>query len=489
MSARIVLIGAGSAQFGCGTLGDVFQSEILSNSEIVLHDINPEALKKMKNKAQDFIAGKNLPFTITSTLDRSAALKGADFIIISIEVGDRFSLWDMDRTIPQHYGIRQLFGENGGPGGLFHSLRIIPPILDICEDVANVCPDAYIFNYSNPMSRICTTVHRRYPDLKFIGLCHEIASLNEHLPSILSTPKENIEYRAGGLNHFSILVDARYKDSRKDAYTDIREKAPEYFSKRSGSSELWKFARENLGDLMISGEVSQEMLMQRIGQALERLIPEDSRTGNIMSALQTEGFSNFNIMDFLTPLKKWSERTLFKEIFEKFNYLPITGDSHFGEYIPWAYEVADHKGILDFYAYYRTYLSLIEPGIELDLEERVVPIMEGILTNSGYEEAAVNIPNEGYIKNLPDWLSVEVPAIVDSRGIHGISLDMPSGIGGLLSNQIGVHDLTAEAILRQSKDLVIQALLVDPVVDKCANIPDMVDFMIENQSPFLDYLK
>ena len=115
------------------------------------------------------------PLRLSATTSRPEALEGADYCIISIEIGDRFELWEQDWRIAQQYGIRQVYGENGGPGGLFHSLRIIPPILEICGDVLEICPEATVFNFSNPMSRICTTVHRKYPDLQLIGLCHEIA--------------------------------------------------------------------------------------------------------------------------------------------------------------------------------------------------------------------------------------------------------------------------------------------------------------------------
>lgn len=453
MTTKIVLIGAGSAQFGYGTLGDIFQSKTLAGSEIVLHDINPKALALTEETARRFIAEKDLPFTIRATTNRKEALNGAGFIMISIEVGDRFALWDMDWQLPQQYGIKQVYGENGGPGGLFHSLRIIPPILAICEDIAAICPDAWIFNYSNPMSRICTTVHRKFPQLNFVGMCHEIASLERYLPEILNTPFENLALRAGGLNHFSVLLNANYRDSGKDAYADIRAKAPAYFEKLPGFTDILNYTRKH-------------------GKLIE-----------------TEGATERDAMGGIDSAYPWADRILFKEILEKFNYLPITGDSHFGEYIRWAYEVSDHRGILDFYAFYRNYLGHIEPKIELKLKERVVPIIEGILTNSGYEEAAVNIPNKGYIRQLPEFISVEVPAIIDAKGIHGIKLDMPAGIGGLLANQVAVHDLTAEAVLNQSRELVIQALLVDSVNDKCRCIPELVDLMISRQSPYLDYLK
>lgn len=453
MSTKIVLIGAGSAQFGYGTLGDIFQSATLAGSAIVLHDINPIALAATEQTAKKFIAERDLPFTISATTDRKAALKGAEFIMISIEVGDRFALWDMDWNLPQQYGIPQVYGENGGPGGLFHSLRIIPPILAICDDIADICPNAWIFNYSNPMSRICTTVNRKFPQLNFVGMCHEIASLERYLPEILNTPFSNLELRAGGLNHFSVLLNARYRDSGNDAYPDVRAKAPAYFEKLPGYSDILAYT-------------------QKHGKLIE-----------------TEGSTERDSLGGMDSTYPWADRTLFKEILAKFNYLPITGDSHFGEYISWAYDVSDHRGILDFYTFYRNYLGHVEPVIELKLKERVVPIIEGILTNAGYEEAAVNIPNKGFIKQLPEFIAVEVPAIIDSKGVHGIELNVPAGIAGLLSNQIAVHDLTAEAVLNQSRELVVQALLVDSVNNKCRRIPELVDLMIARQSPYLDYLK
>ena len=233
MEKRIVLVGAGSAQFGYGTIGDILQSKVLEGSQIVLHDINPDTLAVVEQNGRAFIEAHGLPFTISATTNRAEAFKGADFIIISIEVGNRFELWEQDWRIPQQYGVQQVYGENGGPGGLFHSLRIIPPILEICADVMRICPEATVFNFSNPMSRICTTVHRAFPELKFIGMCHEIGSLPNFLPRILGVPYEALEVRAGGLNHFSVVLSAKYRDSGQDAYADIRAKAPQFFAQHA----------------------------------------------------------------------------------------------------------------------------------------------------------------------------------------------------------------------------------------------------------------
>ena len=448
---KIVLVGAGSLQFGTGMLGDIFQSKVLDNPQIILNDINESAAQQTCTIANDYISSQNLTHTVKVESNLKLALQNADFVVISIEVGDRFALWDLDWKIPQQYGIPQVYGENGGPGGLFHSLRIIPPIIEICQQIMEIAPNATVFNYSNPMSRIVTTVHRAFPGIKLIGMCHEIASLERHLPKILETPRENIHYRAGGLNHFSVMTECTYLDSGQDAYGEVRNKATEYFKQQPGYSEILNASRSN---------------------------------GKI---IETEGWMDIDLSQ-IDEIRPWSDRWLFKVILDRFGMLPITYDSHFGEYIQWAHDCSDHRGILDFYTFYRNFLGNIQPKIKAELHERVVPIIDGILTNEKYEEAAVNIPNSGFIENLPNWLVVEVPAMISKEGVQGIRIDLPAGIKGLLSNQIGIHDLTAEAVLEKKKELVIQALLVDPVVTISNGIPELVDHMIAEQSPWLDYL-
>jgi alpha-galactosidase len=448
METRIVLIGAGSAQFGYGTMGDIFQSKVLEGSHVVLHDINPNSLAVVEKTGQAFIETNDLPYTLSATTSRAEALEGADYCVISIEVGNRFELWEQDWRIAQQYGIRQVYGENGGPGGLFHSLRIIPPILEICGDVRKICPDALVLNFSNPMSRICTTVHRKYPDLQFVGLCHEINSLRFHLPRMLGVTYDELETVAGGLNHFSILLEAHYKETGEDAYPQIREKALDYFGHMPGLTDAMKYFKE---------------------------------TGQWPTSPQ----------DFAgREIESWSERGLFRVILEDFGYLPITTDSHFGEYIQWAHDIVDHRGILDFYRFYKGHLADAKPKIELRLRENVVPIIEGVVTDSGYREEAVNLPNTGLIAHLPEWLAVEVPATIDAGGVHGIPLgELPHAFAGLLYNQVAVHDMTAQAVLTGSRQAVLQALLVDPIVDRYHGMGELVDTMLELQGDYLGYIQ
>ncbi len=454
MSNKIVLIGAGSAMFGLGSVGNIFKNKALQGSTVVLHDINPQALSKVERIARRYMEDNQLQYTLVATTSRQEALRGADFCILAIEIGNRYELWEQDWKIPLQYGIHQVYGENGGPGGLFHSLRIIPPILEICSDIQKLCPEAYLFNLSNPMTRICLAISRKFPELKVVGLCHEVVSLMEHLPKILNTPWKNLQIKAGGLNHFSVLLEAIYKDTDKDAYPEIRAKAPAYFER------LPEQSYENLGAM-------KEMLDAARGSG-ERL-----------------------------PSRQhiWAERELFKVILEKFGLLPITTDSHVGEYIQWAHSVVDHKGILDFYNFYKKWCleqvpeSRIKGTLEIEYW-REIPIIEGILTDSHQEELAVNIPNNGLIENLTSEMVVEVPATVDKDGVHGVKLGkLPRGFAGLLNNQVAVNDLTVEAVLAGSRELALQALLVDPVVDHVAAAEAALDAILEYQQDYLGYIR
>ena len=455
MNKRIVLVGAGSAQFGLGMLGDIFSSSKLKGSEVVLLDINEKALHHVRDKALNFLDNNKLDYRVRATLNRKEAFQGADYIILSIEAGDRFRLWEEDWKVPLEYGIKQVYGENGGPGGLFHALRIIPPILEICGDAVDICPEAEIFCYSNPMTAITTTVHRAFPGIRFTGMCHEIASLKRYLPALLDKPYEDLDLIAGGLNHFSCLLEARDRKSGKDLYPEIMKKAPAFFSGEPGYSDMLDY-------------------YERTG----KLVETEGATGRLQLGIEKSAYP-------------WADRKLFRFIMENYGLLPITGDSHFGEYLAWAWEVADKRGILDFFDIYKIMLSTeTEHRITLETNERAVPVIEGIMADSGCREPAVNIINRGLIKDLPDWIAVEVPGIITKEGIRGMKLEsVPKGFTALLRNYCGAYDLLAEAVISGRKEYVIQSLLANPVVNRALPLKEMVDRIILRQSPWLDYLK
>jgi alpha-galactosidase len=368
-------------------------------------------------------------------------------------VGNRFQMWDEDWKIPLQYGVHQVYGENGGPGGVFHSLRIGKVILEIVKDAMEICPDAWIFNYSNPMTAICTTVKRKYPQAKFVGMCHEIGWLGRWLPRMLGMNHEDLHYRAAGLNHFSCMLSLTDRRSGRDLYPEVLAKAESFFEQEPGYSDLYDAYRKT-GSLDAS---------------------EKFQKG------ETDQKSAY----------KWADRKLIRFMLKNYHLLPITTDSHFGEYLGWAWDVVDHRGILDFYDVYKGMLSQEVPHeIHLETSERVIPIIDGMLTDAKYEEAAVNVLNTGLLDDLPSWLAVEVPAIIDKSGIRGIRMEsVPKGYLALLRAYAGVYDMTAEAIIHEKKEYAIQALLANPVVHQASNLEEMVDRMISKQERWLGYLK
>lgn len=427
---KIVLIGAGSLQFGLGSVGSILNSEILQGSTVSLHDINITNLDLVTQACREAIEKKNFDIELESTTDRKQALKNATFIINSIEVAPRFKWFDLDYEIPRKYGNKQVMGENGGPGGLFHSLRVIPPILEICDDIQKICPSAFLINFSNPMSRICLAIKRKFPVLKFVGLCHEFLGFQHHYSRILETPLKDLEIIAGGLNHFGVVLSIKYIENNKDAYPELRKKAPMYLRK-------------------------------------------------------IKGFGN--------------DVDLVRYILEKFGYIAYTPDSHYGEYIAWAWEKANLEGIRLFYNGYKSITlktgdrlqKRIKRGSGLGLvkpdNERAIPIIEGIITNSTHREVSVNLPNDGVITNLPQDLVVECPAIVTKHGLEAIKLgDYPKGLAGLLRSQASVQDLVVEAILKKSKDLAFQALLLDPTIDNASNAQAMFEEMLKINKDFIN---
>lgn len=432
-STKIVLIGAGSLQFGLGTVGSILARESLAGSTICLHDVAAENLALVHQACQSAVAAAPVDFTVEATTDRADALTGADFIVNAIEVGPRFKWFELDMTVPRDYGYRPVFGENGGPGGLFHGLRVIPPILEICADIQRLCPDAWFINFSNPMSRICLAIQRAYPSLRFVGLCHEIKFAEKYLPEILGTPWENVEMWAGGLNHFGVVVQATYKDSGRDALPDIRRKAPAF-----------------LDQLHAAG-------------------------------------ADYYAFD--------SDVLLTKFVLETYGYLPYTTDSHYGEYLgAWGHAVADHAGIQGFYDAYKTATlsqgrrirRLIKKGKGAKLvvpdDERAVPIIAGILADSGHAELSVNLPNAGTITNLPGDLVVESPATVDKDGVHPVPLgEYPRALAALLRVEASVQDLAVAAALEGSRARALEALLADPNTRDPTHAEAYLDAMLEIQ--------
>jgi alpha-galactosidase len=433
---KIVLIGAGSFQFGIGFLSDLIRHrETLRGSAITLVDTNTDALAKMTAIAEKLNRMTAEPFNLSATNDRTEALPGADFVVISVAIR-RNELWKLDFQIPIRHGVKQVLGENGGPGGLFHALRNIPLMMEICHDIERLCPKAMVLNLTNPEGRMCLAA-TRYTDLNFVGLCHGINMAVEAVSYMLNLPAESIDLTAGGINHFSWVLDMRQKVSGENLYPQFKQ----------------------------------------------RIFEED-------------------IKEIHRPPKRSFDILLSRFLMENYGYWPLPSDDHVGEYLSYAWEFCGLEGY-DF-AYWTqladekhqqverwaTGKEPVEILLNAASGERVVPIIIGVLGNTHHYERAVNLVNKGYIPNLQDWAIVEVPAVVDATGIHGLPIGpLPEPIAAMCRTQISIIDRVVEAGVHGDKGAALQALMLDPVVNSASQAEGILEEMLEVHSDYLPQFK
>jgi len=307
-----------------------------------------------------------------------------------------------------------------------------PIVLDICKDIERLCPDALVLNFSNPEGRICLAA-TRYTDLQFVGLCHGIGMSQTTIGQALDLPPEEIDPKAAGLNHFTWVLDLRHKSTGEDLYPAFKRAIEE----------------KNIETIMIGGEYGFKVRLCRY-------------------------------------------------LMKTFGYWPSPSDDHVGEYLSYAWEHCGFEGY-DFDAgdreteegwrRLRRWAGGKEPVAEL-LQRRsgeiAVPIITGVLGNTHQYELAVNVPNAGFIPNLPSWAIVEVPATIDATGVHGVHVGpLPEPIAAMCRTQIAVIDRMVEAAVHGDRNAALQALLLDPVVNGISQAEAILDEMLEVHKDFL----
>jgi alpha-galactosidase len=444
---KIALVGAGSQSFGPSSVRDVLLSEPLAAGELdlVLMDIVADHLREIEPYARRVNEKLGRRARITATTDLEAAVDGADFVVTAIEV-DRFLYWSQDFHVPRKHGFRQVFGENGGPGGLFHALRNMGPMVEIARAMERLCPDAWLLNFTNPEHKLCEAISR-LTRIRNIGLCHGVFMGLHQMASILGMPVEQLDGAACGMNHFTFFESVRDKRTGEDLYPRLRE-------------------------------------MERKG-------------------------------DWLSD---WHELGMARILFRRFGLWPSPAANHYGEYIRWAeefvaselqyfYDPADghpwETGVIPDFVYSlsgdKTTRPWVRPAPEPyaleanDLQhsgELAVAIIESLACGIGHELPAINVPNRGAVPNLPDDMVVEIPATGDAAGIHSRAMDpLPEPLAALLRVQASIHKLLVEAFAEQSKDKLIQTMLLDPTVDSYRRAIECVDEMCKLQAGILPPLR
>ena len=419
--ARIVFIGAGSTVFARNLMGDILSYPELSGSTIVLHDIDDMRLRTSEIVGHKIVETLGVGAHIEATTNRREALAGADYVITMFQVGGYKPSTVIDFEIPKKYGLEQTIADTLGVGGIMRGLRTIPIMLDICREMEELCPDALLLNYVNPMSMLCWAISRA-STIRTIGLCHSVQHTAHQLAEDLGIDADTIEYRCAGINHMAFYLE----------------------------------------------------FQQRIGSQVTDLYPRIAERANVFP-MPTRGDVERSDggFDGLSDAVRY-------EMFKRLGYFVTESSEHFSEYVPWFIkggrpDLLDRFGIpLDEYP--RRCERQIEGWESLrtrlenpDAKLRVVQSMEfgsGIIHSceTGIPRTVYgNVPNRGIISNLPDDCCVEVPCLVDSSGITPTTIGtLPPHLAALMQTNINVQSLTVEAVLTGKREHVYHAAMLDP---------------------------
>ena len=216
---KIVFIGAGSFGFTRKLVRDLLTFPLLEGSEIALVDIHKQRLSFARRACEKIVQQGNYPAKVTATTDRKEALKGADAVMVTILCGGT-SVWQHDILIPKKYGIDTNVGDTRGPSGIFRALRTIPTMLNIAHDMEELCPNAIMLNYTNPMAMLCHAMQRK-TDITLTGLCHSVQGTSAMMARWLGLKPESIDYVCAGINHMAWFTEFKHKG--RDLYPRLRK--------------------------------------------------------------------------------------------------------------------------------------------------------------------------------------------------------------------------------------------------------------------------
>lgn len=397
--ARITMIGAGSATFARMLLGDILSYPELSESEIVLYDIDPERLATAEGVTRATAAEAGARPTIVARPELKAALDGADYVINMIAVGGHAATV-IDHEIPMRHGVRQTIGDTLGIGGIFRALRSIPVMTEIGDTMAEVCPDAWLLNYTNPMAMLCWATYRGSRQKRVVGLCHSVQNTTRQLAEIVGVPFEETTFLGAGVNHQAWIL--RFERDGENLYPlldDVIERDPEM--RRKVRVEMYR----------------------RFGY-----FPTES----------SEHGSEY------VPWFLHHESEVERVRLDIGYYVRESEDN-----------LAEYHRVRDALAEGRT--LEIEPSIEY------APQIIHSLETGHVRVVYGNVENTGLIENLPRGACVEVPCVVDRSGLHPVHVgELPPQCAALNRTFLNVAELTVRAALEGRRDHIVQAAMLDP---------------------------
>ena len=432
---RITLIGAGSTVFAKRLIGDILLTpELRGEVEVMLHDIDTDRLKTSEIETCRLAKSLNLDISIQASTDRRAMLREADYVILMMQVGGFRPATVTDFEIPKKYGLRQTIADTLGIGGIMRGLRTIPVLEEILQEMEDLCPDATLLNYVNPMVMLCMAINRIAPERKMVGLCHSVQGTAEELAKDLGEELKEINYFCAGINHMSFYLrfEKVQKGEREDLYPRLMEIA---------QSE--RMPKEN--------RVRYEML-KRLGY----FVTESS-----------EHFAEY------TP---WFIKRDRPDLIEGFN-IPLDEyitrcENQISEWDQLRRDLEDESVKLDVCQSHEYAASIINA-----MENGVSSIING------------NVPNQDIISNLPSDISVEVPCQIDRNGIQPLHVgNLPPQLAALIMTNVNVQQLTVEAAMTGKREYIYHAAMMDPHTAAELSIDEiwkLVDELIEAHGAML----
>jgi len=440
MATKIVFIGAGSLGFTRGLVRDILTFPLLRNAELALVDINRERLSFARRACQKIVDMGDYPARVTATTDRREALKGADAVLVTILCGST-SVWQHDILIPKKYGVDTNVGDTRGPSGIFRALRTIPTMLDICRDMQELCPNAIMLNYTNPMAMLCHAMQRT-SDLKITGLCHSVQGTAAMLARWVGLKPEQVDYVSAGINHLSWLV--KFERKGKDLYPRLRKTI-------LSDKEIYNHE-----------QVRNEMFL-----ALGCYVTESSGHN-----------SEYNWWFRKRP-----------DLIEK--YCTHGTGWNPGEY---AYILKEYRkrGGGAWKKAVREWLARDEP-ISLERGHEYAASIINAYKGGELFQFNGNVPNTGIVSNLPEGCCVEVPVVASRRGFLSVHVGaLPPQCAMLTGLSAQIEMMTVEAALTGDPMLVYQAIAHDPLtasVLSLAEIRKMVREMFRRNAKHLPQFK
>ena len=428
--AKVAMIGAGSLVFCKTLMADFLTTPALEGSEYSLMALSHKRLDKMHDFVKRMTSDNAVKAKVSATTDRREALRGADYVVVMIQVGG-VDVFRQDYEIPLKYGVDQCIGDTMGPGGVFRALRHIPALLEIAGDMRRLCPRAVMFNYANPMAMCCWALST-VSGLQFVGLCHGVQTTMDLIASYVGARKDQIDFLAAGINHMAWFL--RLEKDGKDLYPILKRnfEKPGYYVNEKVRGEVMR----HFGYFMTesTGHLSEDLPYFRKNRKALGLYCDEPAFG---------------------------------------------GET--GAYYKYCAALAEKFQTMD-------PLSIESTKLGPRSAEYCSHIIEALETGEVFRFNG-NVRNDGYITNLPNGCCVEVPIYADRTGLHPTVVgDLPPQCAALNMTNVLVQGLAVQAALAGDVELVMQAVALDPLtaaVLTLKEIRDMTAEMLEAEKKYL----